>query len=160
MLRNREKNTVDEFAIYGHTFFWANFVPFNVATLLTPVQPPVLRVRLLHHVVPRLVGLDGHDLLHELDDALGAPTDLLAEVVELVEAARLGDDGLGAPEMFGESNCVLKLKPVKDRTTATAATVTTTTTTVYTNSNSSNSNSNSNNIINISCNNSNSNNRD
>ena len=81
------------------TLFLANFVSFNAATLLTPVQPPVLRVRLLHHVVPRLVRLDRHDLLHELDDALGAPTDLLAEVVELVEAARLGDDGLGAPEM-------------------------------------------------------------
>ncbi len=65
------------------------------------MEPPVLGVRLLHHVVPGLVGLDGHDLLHEVRDALGAAADLLAEVVVLVEAPGLRDDRLGAPEEVG-----------------------------------------------------------
>lgn len=61
--------------------------------LLDPtVEPPVLGVGLLHGVVTRLVGLDGHDLLDEAGHTLGAATDLLTHVVELVEATRTGDD--------------------------------------------------------------------
>ena len=61
------------------------------------VQPPVLGVGLLDGVVARLVGLDGHDLLHEVGHALRPATDLLAHVVKLLEAARPGDDLLRPP---------------------------------------------------------------
>ena len=58
----------------------------------TSVDPPVLGVGLFNDVVAGLVGLDGHDLLHEVGDALGAAADLLAGVVELVEATVARND--------------------------------------------------------------------
>ena len=57
-----------------------------------PVNPPVLRVGLLNDVMAGLVGLDGHDLLHEVGHALRAAADLLAGVVELLEASAARND--------------------------------------------------------------------
>ena len=50
-------------------------------------------------MVPRLVRLDGHDLLDKVGDALRAATDLLAHVVKLLEAARPRDDLFRSPEV-------------------------------------------------------------
>ena len=49
------------------------------------VEPPVFGLSFLNAVMSRLISLDGNNLLDEVGHTLGAASDLLASVVELLE---------------------------------------------------------------------------
>lgn len=49
------------------------------------VQPPIFGLGLFHNVMAALIGLNGHNLLNKVSDALSAAPDFLASVVKLVK---------------------------------------------------------------------------